>query len=182
MTLSAYPLLVWQQDWTPSAMMEKNGSYRIFGEDVSEGIYIAARHLLIRSSDDPIVPITSYGSPPWDPTVKDTKHAHLAAWVSVIGHRQFWPIAVLRKGVGISESLPAFPNGDATPLRISAELKVLVLLGVIWSLLHLLWCLRGSVLPTTAAFRLACFAPLARKQHPFLVAIGSLLPAFAAVV
>jgi hypothetical protein len=181
MTVSTYPLLVWQQDWSPSVLLKGNGSYRVFGQDVSEGVYIAARQLL-NLPGNPIVPIGNYAPPSWVPNDTDTRSDHPRTWVSVIGHHQFWPVAVLNSSEEITKTLPTLSDGDKTPLHISAELKVLLLLGAVWSVLHLLWCLRGSVVPTTAAFRLACFAPLTRKQHPFLVAIGSLFPAFAAVV
>ena len=45
MALSTYPLLTWQQDWTFDIPVGKQGSYRIFGEDDAEGLYIAARGL-----------------------------------------------------------------------------------------------------------------------------------------
>jgi hypothetical protein len=45
MLLSTYPLLTQEQDWTPSLVASRTKSYRTFGEDTSEGLYIAAREL-----------------------------------------------------------------------------------------------------------------------------------------
>ncbi len=140
MTLSTYPLLTWQQDWT-SPMHPKNRSYRIFGQDSAEGLYIAARELFL----DPNlcdfdarpckVPIGNYATPAWalaSDGVGDGQRP--ATWLSVIGHHQFWPVAVLQsKGSKnkICELLPtvscrrddlqddrAFTDAHAHPLPI----------------------------------------------------------------
>jgi len=112
MLLSTYPLLNWTQDAIPPVHAIVDGhhldtnpalpgtqksSYRIFAQDLSEGTYIAARELFEQLPDASwTVPISDYGVPrsarskngrdeDWRP----------ATWVSVVGHRQFWSIAVL---------------------------------------------------------------------------------------
>ena len=46
MTLTAYPLLTWQQDWTYWQKPESRHSHRAFPEDFAEGLYVAARFLI----------------------------------------------------------------------------------------------------------------------------------------
>jgi hypothetical protein len=57
MLLSTYTLLTQEQDWTSLAPWEGNKSYRTFGEDLSEGVYIAARELFRDPKIDTKVPI-----------------------------------------------------------------------------------------------------------------------------
>ena len=195
MTLSTYPLLTWQQDWTTSLVHRKSGSYRIFGEDLAEGLYIAARQLFLNPKLGSDVPIGNYASPAWSPSLTQSDDdSRPATWLSVIGHHQFWPVAVLHK-YPASNSLellptaserhekPASPDGgEAHPLRIPTELTVVLILVMVWCGLHCVWCFRGSVIPFPSLFRLAHFAPLPNKQHPVLIAFGSFLPAAAAIV
>lgn len=178
MTLSTYPLLTLQQDWTG-----KDLAYRTFQEDVSAGGYIAARELISEMKPNPAIPITDYSSPAWmqenDPAGK-----HPATWLSVIGRHQFWPLAVLTEHPEnrISEPLPVSVDGNSEPLWIVGELQFLLLAAAVWAVFHFLWCWRGSIAPNTSAFRLAYFAPIARKQHPALISIGSLLIMLVAVI
>jgi hypothetical protein len=194
MLLSNYPLLTWQQDWTPTLAAPPNSWYSAFGEDVIEGEYIAARQLLPYS---PAL-IANYSLPTWaqPATGRDTNQTP-ATWVSVIGHHQFWPVAVLDEStlrdsptplppdakVGkLPDKKPVLPNGEVSPLGIRGGLQLVLALGLAWSLLHLAWCSNGSVAPSTSAFRLAYFAPIERPQHAALIAMGSLLPALAAAI
>jgi hypothetical protein len=106
MLLSTYPLLTWQQDWTSSLLNKRSGIYRTFSEDLSEGIYIAARELF-RDPGPPKfdeVPIHDYAPPAWavTPQGNSVDDKRPATWIAVISHRQFWPVAALnsntRKG------------------------------------------------------------------------------------
>ena len=194
MTLSTYPLLTWQQDWTASLVHRKSGSYRIFGEDLAEGLYIAAREFFFDPKLGADVPISNYASPAWSPfPTESDRDPRPATWLSVIGHHQFWPVAVLHKypGSNSQELLlpaierhekPASLDGEVHPLRIPTELTVVLILGMVWCGLHCLWCFRGSVVPFPSLFRLAHFAPLPNKQHPALIAFGSFLPAAVGIV
>jgi len=196
MVLSTYPLLTWQQDWTSSLVAAKSGSYRIFGEDTAEGLYIAARELFYDASLKPDVFIGNYAPPAWSfPPKQLADDPRPATWLSVIGHHQFWPVAAIYKypneDSSVHELLPTASErhetvvpdqGDRHPLRIPTELVVVLITCSVWSVLHWFWCWRGSVVPFPSLFRLAYFAPLPRKQHPALIAFGSFLPAAIAVV
>lgn len=46
MTLTTYPLLTWQQDWTHWQSLQSRHSHRAFPEDTAEGLYLAARFLI----------------------------------------------------------------------------------------------------------------------------------------
>jgi hypothetical protein len=197
MVLSTYPLLSWQQDWTPSLLNPRSGSYRIFGEDLAEGLYIAARELFLDPKLGTDVAINNYAAPAWALAPNESgDDPRPATWLSVIGHHQFWPVAVLNSyplSISTAHELlqtassrhdRAVPTDDADkhPLRIPTELVALLIACSVWSFLHLVWCWRGAIQPFPSLFRLAHFAPLQRKQHPALIAFGSLLPAAAAVV
>ena len=219
MVLSTYPLLApWQQDWTVSLRYPKTGSYRIFGEDVAEGLYVAARELFkpeylngeakdlapkrpetqaggqSPNRADPLggVPINDYGPPEWAGLKSPNENGQRpGAWLSVIGHRQFWPMAFLDSDVKNDMPAPTslrtdMPNpADETvhpPFRFTIELIFLFAIVLIWSLCHLACCWRGSVLPNPSVFRLMYFSPLERLQHPGLIAFGSLLLAMVAIV
>ncbi len=101
MTLSTYPSLTWQHDWT-SPMHSRIRSYRIFGQDTAEGVYIAARELFLDPNlclSDPgpcKIPIGNYATPAWALASDDgVDRERPATWLSVIGQHQFWPVAVL---------------------------------------------------------------------------------------
>jgi hypothetical protein len=226
MVLSSYPLLTWQQDWTsstnpPITWLEawisqppigKGESYRIFGVENAENLYIAARELLhdqnydekdpkgLRYGGKAPVPVDNYAPPAWvrssDNGADDKRPA---TWLTVIGHRQFWPVAVLNTYTltdidpgsmlpedsllsVLSDSRIAI-KGDAKPLgQLPVEFGILVFLCVFWSALHLLWCMRGSISAVPSQFRLAYFASVPRCQHSILIGFGSVLVASAAVV
>jgi hypothetical protein len=112
MTLSTYPLLTWQQDWTMSLVHSQNGSYRIFGEDLAEGLYIAARELFLDPKLASDVPVGNYAPPAWSLTSTGSDDdPRPATWLSVIGHHQFWPVAVLHK-YPVSNSLELLPTAS----------------------------------------------------------------------
>jgi len=196
MVLSTYPLLVWQQDWTSSQLSSANNgqSYRIFGEDVAEGLYIAGRGLIKDQGSN--IAIANYAPPAWARTTGQCDDARPPTWLTVIGHRQFWPLAVLDSQTlaksQLTSRLPPAPmpdnpsisiNGDTNAMAVvPVEFWMLLLLCLAWSLLHLLWCARGSISPLPAAFRLAYFAPVPHWQHPALIGFGSMLVAAVAVV
>src|SRR5262249_40234364 len=105
MLLSTYPLLSLERDWAPSLRILPTRGYRTFGEDASEALYIAARDLF-RNKDQTIVPIYDYTAPRWAKGSNDSQakqeNNRPATWLTVIGHRQHWPLAVLN-----SNTLPA---------------------------------------------------------------------------
>ncbi len=122
MLLSTYPLLSWTQDQIrPVRFLYKNGddksgdyevagaapnSYRLFGDELSEGAYVAARGLFGTGSPD-TRGISDYGPP--KSVLSDDKNdddLRPATWLTVVGHRQFWPIAVLNdKTLGLDQYL-----------------------------------------------------------------------------
>ncbi|MGD0214375.1 MAG: hypothetical protein ABSB87_14185 [Terriglobales bacterium] len=194
MTLSSYPLLTWQQDWTETLVHFKNGSYRIFGEDLAEGLYIAARDMFRDPQLGTDVAISNYASPSWAFTQYGRGVDPLpATWLSVIGHHQFWPVAAINsqpaKSSGLEllptassrQDLPVFDDDEQHP-GMPTELCVVLLACTLWSGMHLLWCWRGSIKPFPSPLQFAHFAPLGAKQHSSLIAFGSFLPAAAAVV
>ena len=194
MLLSTYPLLTLGQDWTRSLLNGRTRSYRTFGEDTSEGVYIAARELFRNQGR---VPIHDYTAPEWARGSKDdAENNRPATWLSVIGHRQFWPLAVLNSNTLSTptnqtarpmpppspergDQLP-FADVDTEPLRLPTTMWLFVFACAVWSGLHLCFCSNGSVYypPRARTY----FAPTPRRQHSALVAFGSLLPAMLAVV
>ncbi len=194
MALSPYPLLNRQQDWN-SAQSEWSGEgYRIFGQDVAEGLYVAARGLFPDQGSK--VQIANYAPPSFASGRGSGDDDRPATWLTVIGHRQFWPVAVLNsntldgsKAISILQPFavrtgkPGANFAGANPLELlPIEFWILLIACLFWSLLHELWCLNGSVSPRPAAFRLAYFAPIPRWQQPVLIGLGSLLVAGTAVV
>ena len=203
MLLSTYPLLGWTQDAAPVFRDEQSGSYRVFGQDVSEGLYIAARQLILPPGESFRIPISDYAPPMWatrakTPTAnkefaeeqrKDEKRP--ATWVLVVGHRQFWPVAVLNS---ITEPEPPAnksllePNDNESefkphgkrqaqlPGEMVGLLALLMMLGV-W---HVYCCRKGSIIgsPRVRAY----FAPIPRIQHPVLIFLGSLIVGFLGVL
>ena len=194
--LSSYPLLTWQHDWTPPMQTDESHTYSVFGQDVVEGEYIAARELMGPST----AIITDYAPPLWALGPTPPEKQKPATWISVIGHHQFWPVAVLdentleaKTGIppkkedrpaSLPEALPVYlsKTSQKFQLGIGGGLQFLMIAGVIWGVLHVLWCRNGSITPSAGLFKLAYFAPIQRKQHAGLIALGSLLPALAAVV
>ena len=112
MMLSTYPLLSWTQDEIRPVQYQGDDltvvggppptSYRIFGSYLSEGAYIAARGLFkadkkngdtADKEDGPN--ISDYGPPPFGGQNDNPDDVRPATWLTVVGHGQFWPIAVL---------------------------------------------------------------------------------------
>jgi hypothetical protein len=212
MLLSTYPLLIWQQLWTSSSYageswwhrhtsspVAKAETYRVFGADFVEGAYIAARELFPDVKADPKVPIANYGPPGWArSTEQDEASKRPATWLTVIGHRQFWPLAVLNsytlddKGRNGSSILPASSTlndsriqleGDSAPMRqFPLQFGILMLFCVAWSVAHLLFCRHGSMSPMPSKFRHACFSPVPKWQHPALIAVGSVVIVSVAII
>lgn len=195
MLLSTYPLVTWQQDWTSSLLNGNNGSYRTFGEDVSEGVYIVARELF-RDPGSPRgneVPIHDYAPPAWavDPQGNTEDNQRPATWVTVISHRQFWPVAVLnsntlKRSKVTDMLLPSRARGDGPPLSDGAPHRehfplamwMLLVAGGAWGAIHFWSCWRGSITGRSRAR--AYFAPVPQWQHPALIALGSMLLALLA--
>ena len=136
MLLSTYPLMPWTQDGIPVLARSSSGewqfegrvaskdSYRIFSEDFVEGIYIAARELLPSGRD--AVVISDYAPPRLalkrDRDFNDNRRP--LTWVSVVGHRQFWPIAMLNSytqsngpSPRLNVSDPSLPAPDPSLLK-----------------------------------------------------------------
>jgi hypothetical protein len=215
MLLSTYPLLTWQQDWSSSNSQSSPAdgeSYRIFGQDIAEGVYIAARELFPYQISDDVakVSVANYAPPAWARKPNGgAPDSRPATWLTVIGHRQFWPVAVLNSNTvrncntllnsdtltdgprdsilwtssDLNDSRMPKAGGDPHPLHLlPVEFWVLLIICVVWSALHLLWCWCGSISPAPAAFRLAYFAPVPLREHSALIGIGSVLVAAAAMI
>ncbi len=108
MLLSTYPLLSWTPDAIPPIHGRRKTSYRVFAEDLSEGVYVAARELFEGLPDARrAVAINDYGTPKSAHSKDDAAEAdhRPATWVTVVGHRQFWPIAVLNEQTEMETSL-----------------------------------------------------------------------------
>ncbi|HEY0701234.1 MAG TPA: hypothetical protein VGD60_00560 [Candidatus Acidoferrales bacterium] len=220
MLLSTYPLLTWQQDWTSTAFPEASswrkliptpenetgGSYRIFGESSAQGVYIAARELIPDqglAKGFEAIPVADYAPPAWARSdCGADADQRPGTWLTVIGHRQFWPMAVLNPytlggcaaqantDVSLLPGAAEFKNlkldtrdGDGQPLRhLPIEFLIFVVLMLVGSVLHLLWCACGSISPVPSAFRLAYFAPVPRRQHALLISLGCTVVAATAVI
>lgn len=219
MILSAYPLLTpWQEDWTVGLRYSKNGSYRIFGEDIVEGLYVAAREQFHACGEDgdghqptekatarldcndaqtaktngSNVPINDYGPPQW-PRLNSSNETSQrpGTWLSVISHRQFWPMVFLDSARDEDIPAPTDPRKDPrvpsdeithSPFRFPIEFILLFALGIAWSACNLRWCWSGSILPASSSLGTTYFSPMLRPQHPALIAFGCLLPALLAIV
>lgn len=222
MVLSTYPLLTSQQDWTstrygplswwqllvPPPPSGEGGSYRIFGEDNAQGIYVAARELIPdRGSALESLLVADYAPPEWARSrCNEDSDLRPASWLTVIGHRQFWPVAVLnsytlsgcrtacsapndRIGQSLLSSVADLKHvrfaisGDPRPVgHLPIEFGALMFVCLGWSVLHLLWCKNGSISPVPCVFRLTYFAPIPQPQHAVLIGFGSTVLASAAVI
>lgn len=190
--LSTYPLMSWNRDAEPTFRAEQTGSYRVFAEDIVEGLYIAARNLFLPSGSQE-VPISDYAPPRWaaratgDATRKEQfgDEKRPATWLSVVGHRQFWPVAVLNSNTEprapsttssilspmdkAEEYVPNVPKRVQLPAEMAGLLAFCLILGL-W---HLYCCWKGSVIGFPRAR--ASFAPMPRREHVILIHFGSLL-------
>jgi hypothetical protein len=197
MLLSTYPLLTAEQDWTPSLLAKPSGGYRTFAEDVAQGEYIAARELFRSDTSDhkAQVPVRDYGPPAWaiDPDTSQEENQRPATWISVIARRQFWPLAALNSytlnppppnspKVNLNGTLPTSLEresgaptgiGDKSPLSLPTSMWMVLLACIAWSLIHLSFCSRGSIMASPRAR--AYFAPLDRPEHPALIATASVI-------
>ncbi|MEO8126331.1 MAG: hypothetical protein ABI822_04520 [Bryobacteraceae bacterium] len=193
MMLSPYPLLPVGQDWTSSLLTPRKGGYRTFAEDTSEAVYIAARELFADSPPHSQIPIHDYAPPAWasNPDDRDSENRRPATWISVIGRRQFWPLAVLNSYTmrnphltgTLATSLdrgdgPLIPV-DKKPLHLPTVMWIVLFVCFGWSLVHFYFCWKGSVMGSPRA--LAFFAPTDRRQHSVLTALGSVMLAMLAV-
>jgi hypothetical protein len=193
MLLSPYPLLTSEQDWTSSLLIPRTGSYRTFDEDISEAVYIAARELFGDAHTQ--VPIHDYTPPAWSvkPLDDTAETQRPPTWLAVIGHREFWPLAVMngstQKAGNVLSKLrpssergdgPPLKDGETNPLRLPITMWMFLIACLLWSVLHGFFCWKGSIMGSPRAR--AYFAPLPRWQHPALIALGSLLIAMLMVV
>jgi hypothetical protein len=100
MVLSTYPLLTMEAEWSSPLLAPSGGVDRTFDADTSAGVYIAAREMFRDSEPDrlrPDLPIFGYTPPPWDlePGSNRPENEVPPTWLTVIAHRQFWPVAAL---------------------------------------------------------------------------------------
>jgi len=187
MLLSPYPLTAWQEINGASLRVPDSASYRVFGQDIVEGLYVAARQTFNhpKNSGDEI-PIRDYAAPPWiDPSSGPQSDAQRPpTWLSVIGSRQFWPVAALNDTVphvdSLLQTIKSRSDSNAHPLRIPAEMVGLIVLCVGWTAWHLFCCWRGSVLGTPRV--LAYFAPVPNGSYRELIFVGSVLLGFVTIV
>jgi hypothetical protein len=186
MLLSTYPLLTAEQDWAETLVAKPSGGYRAFGEDTSEGTYIAARELFRDPLGESRVSIRNYAPPEWavEPDDSLVENHRPATWVSVVGRRQFWPLAVLNSNtlsdpqfsgklqpsLARGDGLP-IEVGDRSPLYLPTTMWMFILACFFWSAIHFYFCSKGSIMGSPRAR--AYFAPLPRWQHPVLIALGS---------
>lgn len=195
--LSPYPLLNWPLDNAPKLHGQLSSSYRVFGQDSVEGIYIAARELFEKLGATTSLPISDYAPPLWA-NGKDKpeidKHRP-ATWISVVGHRQFWPVAVLnsntqqmkedpnpaaggandRSLLEKEDSPSASDSSQAPPsvrMHLPGEMSGLIAICLMLGLWHWYCCRKGSVVgfPRVRAY----FAPIPKMQHLLLIFLGSL--------
>ena len=203
MLLSPYPLLSWTQDAIPKIhdhfgqYRHYGRSYRVFAEDGTEGVYIAARELVDPKGETAAVPIGDYAPPRW--ALKGSHDDRRpATWILVVGHRQFWPLAVLngntQPGIPVGQSLlePAeAPQSDETSqaeqqnsfqirLSLPGEMIGLLTFCLILGVWHVYCCWKGSIAgsPLVRVY----FAPLPRLQHPMLIFLGSLIIGYLGIV
>ena len=189
LTLSTYPLLGEEQDWTASLLRHRNNGYRSFGEDASEAEYIAARGLFGDSGS--AVPLHDYSAPKWalPSNAGEAWKRTPPTWLSVVGHRRFWPLAVLTSESDGSKSIllsssdrgdqPAYDDSDPRPLRLPISMWMALMACVVWSLVHAYFCWSGCIMGSPRAR--TYFAPMPRPQHPALIALGSLVLALVPV-
>ena len=187
--LSPYPLLSWTHDSIPPIEGLRSNSYRVFPQDLAEGTYIAARELLKGlPGGSGGASISDYGAIGITPDKsKDLIDQRPSTWVTVVGHRQFWPLAVLNENSQVEEDGDKFgatagsilatekghPAAPGSKPKLPGEMSALVAACVLFSLLHFGFCATGSIYRSPRAR--AYFAPVPWVQQPILIFIGSLL-------
>jgi hypothetical protein len=179
MTLSTYPLLTWQQEWTfPLVTPESHRNRQVFADANSHGLYLAGR-LLIQLADSALredsIPAQNYGPPSW--LVKD-QPTRPPTWLSVLGAGRIWPVAVIDDEDGLPRSiLPAVntgaPRHDGILPSVPMSTWVCFSIVLLWCGLHL-WCSWFVSLTATPRCR-AYFASSTAVPHDFLIFFGCLL-------
>jgi hypothetical protein len=201
MLLTPYPLLSWTHDALPTIEGGPSPSQRVFDQDSQEGMYIAARELLKETKGAvPSVSISDYAPPALG---TDSYRAEISrrppTWVTVVGHRQFWPLAVLNEmsqvskcksnvfslwrgsgdcyyGPVTSTTLLQAEPVEPVPLRRSAlpgDMWAVVVSSIVLAFWHYYCCSHGSLFRPPRL--LAYFAPVPWLQQTALIFIGSLL-------
>jgi hypothetical protein len=147
MTLSTYPLLPWEQDWTFPEESSPQQRHRAFADANSEGLYVATR-FLIQSIQNQVwapqfdPPLKDYGPPSWLP---NHWHKRPPTWLSVLGAGQAWPIAVIDEETPSSpaSTLPEVDTG-ANPghaeLKLPRSIRICFITAFLWSWWHLASC------------------------------------------
>ena len=110
LTLTTYPLLTWQQDWTHWQTPESRHSHRAFPQDTAEGLYLAARFLIDGQASE--------GDPPGSiPDASDRRHA-LRLNSSSIKIQDYAPPSWLITGHSPSDNCASSnPDGQAAAKR-----------------------------------------------------------------
>jgi hypothetical protein len=147
MTLSTYPLLPWEQDWTKTPSTGRFHSHRAFTNDAVEGTYFAARFLLWPTAPDamtskeardatasadgeasadagfvpsnciPALNLPDYAPPFWMKPPNAGPCHHPPTWISVLGNGGFWPVAVLDFPIDLTQPRKP-PRRDALSARL----------------------------------------------------------------
>ena len=202
LAVSTYPLLPGQQRWSRTLHAKHNNSYRAFGQDDIEGIYLAMRGLLAPNNkdlaDEADVPVYDSLPPLWAPVneqgcnpSKFPDCARPTTWITVIGHGRFWPIAALSEATGMNTRRPSMltpadmhelNTGDAPDaddvnagvhLLFPREMWVLLVLCALMGIWQLYCGWCGSIRGRFQA--LTYFAPQPRREYKQLVFLSSLL-------
>ena len=193
MALSTYPLLPGQQRWSRTLRAHHNRSYRLFGQEAAEGVYLAARGLL--ASDRTPIPIYDSLPPLWAPVDSNAKPGpddyRAPTWLTVIGYGRFWPLAALNEVNKIHSDEPSLleqattkeiNNGDppeaddikqGAHLLFPAEMYALLILCSAMAGWQLYCCWYGSI--CGQKHTLTYFAPQPRREYSQLVFLGSLI-------
>jgi hypothetical protein len=191
--LTAFPLLPRGQDWTVQEAKLPQHAHRVFGSEIMEGVYLAARFLT--TDDGPTKPDTApyvhppkpdipdYSTPFWEPDAK-TESSKASTWLSVMGREGYWPLAVLT-----SPYDGRLPASNLTPVRapstrvqeesartrfsfsLSSPWKFCCLLAVMMICMHFFACRYGWQSQDLGIF--IQFTPLPGSRQPALMMLGS---------
>jgi hypothetical protein len=210
MTLSTYPLIPWEQDWTGY----RSQSHRVFADYTAEAIYTATR-LLVGSqafvvADDPdnkadcsvvdnehkfvppafcnSTPLPDYALPFWSVPLNgegkpDPGFDRPPVWLSVAGRSEFWPVVVfLPKSfpVDASPHAPKTPDSGLNLYGLTLTMKLASLALVALCLFHIGCCWKASF-TAKPNFR-AHFASNFSWRHPVLICAGGFQVAMAALI
>lgn len=191
--LTTFPLLPRGQDWTTQTTELPQHAHRIFGSDIMEGVYLAARFLTTdeaakRSDPSPYVhppkpDIPDYAKPFWG-SDSGTNSAAASTWLSVIGRDGYWPLAVLTDSY--EGKLPASNLARVTPPGTDAQIgsepvlrwftlsdpwKFCCFLAVLIACVHFAACQYGWSRQDLGIF--IQFTPLPGNRQLALKALGS---------